>query len=176
MVKKKIRATDTRFFFSGGHISIDKTVGIFFSSLSWRFRMRSIQNRARKFFEKYACFPLCRPPDVGSRPKNMTPPKKFFFFSTYLHVSDYGESKSAIKKKCPKKPLPRALFSRAKFFFYHIYIYIYTYIIYCIIIYIYIYIYTWICIYNTHYTLCATCPPHRRHAYTQISTYSRIYK
>ena len=103
MVKFFFRATDTRVFFSGGHISIDKTVGIFFSSLSWRFRMRSIQNRARKFFEKYACFPLCRPPDVGSRPKNMTPPKKNIFFFDGSPRFRLRGVQICNKKKLPKK-------------------------------------------------------------------------
>jgi hypothetical protein len=63
--------------------------------------------------------------------------KKSNSFSTDVDVSDYGESKSAIKKIFRKKNLG-PLSGRDNLFFYHIYIYIYIYIVY---IYIYIYMY-----------------------------------
>jgi hypothetical protein len=50
--------------------------------------------------------------------------------STDVDVSDYGESKSAIKKNRTKKKTLKPLSGRENFFFYHIYIYIYTNIYY----------------------------------------------
>jgi hypothetical protein len=127
MLKKIFSATDTRFFFSRGDISITICVGILFFLLSWRFRMRSIQNRSRKNFEKYACLPYVDPQMLGHDRKNHTQKKIEIFFSTDLDVSDYGESESARKKKTQKKTLLKALFSRAKIIVLP-YIYIYIYI------------------------------------------------
>jgi hypothetical protein len=68
----------------------------FFYLLSWRFGMRSIQNRSRKKSEKYACFAYVDHQTLGHEQKNHTQEKFEKKISTDVDVSDYGESKSAI--------------------------------------------------------------------------------
>jgi hypothetical protein len=54
--------------------------------------------------------------------KNHTQKKTEKHFSTDVDVSDYGESKSAIKKNRKTKHTPQATFQSRELFFYHIYI------------------------------------------------------
>jgi hypothetical protein len=75
--------------------------------------MRSIQNRSRKIFEKYACFAYVDHQTLGHDRKKSHPKKFEKNFSTDLDVSDYGESKSAMRKNRQKKH-PSGHFSVAR--------------------------------------------------------------
>jgi hypothetical protein len=109
MVKKQIVAT-TRGVSLEADISINICVGMIFALLSWPFGMRSAQNRSRKDFEKYTRFAYVDYHTLGHDRNEITPKtKKEKNFSTDIDVSDYGESKSAIKMKSSKINLLRPL-------------------------------------------------------------------
>jgi hypothetical protein len=67
---KKNLATTRVFFSLEADFSITICVGIIFSLLSWHFGMRSIQNRSRKNFAKYACFAYVDYQTLGHDRKN----------------------------------------------------------------------------------------------------------
>ena len=128
MVKKKFLATTRVFFSLEADFSITICVGIIFSLLSWRFGMRSIQNRSRKNFEKYACFAYVDYQTLGHDRKKSHPKKnRKKFLDGCRRFRLRGVQICNKNKIAQKKPLGHFLVARI-FFTIYIYTYIYIYI------------------------------------------------